>query len=66
MSKDETRKEDSIEKRLLDLHPKFLETIREVYPLAVLGSLCIAIASFTAETYPDAQIYAISAASMFF
>ena len=54
-----------IEKRLEDLHPKFLEAIRDAYPLAVLGSLCIATAAFTTQTYPNAQIYAISAASLF-
>jgi hypothetical protein len=36
-----------------------------VYPLAVLGSLCIAIAAFTSQTYPDTQQYAITAASLF-
>lgn len=50
---------------MVDLHPKFLETIKEVYPLAVLGSLCIAIAAFTKESYPEAQTYALTAASLF-
>jgi len=65
LEKERTKKEDTLEKRLVNLHPKFLETIKEVYPLAVLGSLCIAIAGFTAQTYPDAQTYAITAASLF-
>jgi hypothetical protein len=30
-----------------------------------LGSLCIAIAAFTSQTYPDTQTYAITAASLF-
>jgi hypothetical protein len=63
--KSESKKEDDLEKRLVDLHPKFLERIREVYPLAVLGSLCIAIGAFSSQPYPDAQPYAISAASLF-
>jgi hypothetical protein len=56
---------DDFEKKLMKFHPKFLETIREVYPLAVLGSLCIAIAAFTHESFPQAQVYAITAASLF-
>lgn len=58
-------KPKDIEKILIDLHPKFLEALRDVYPLAVLGSLCIAIAAFTTNTYPNAQVYAITAASLF-
>jgi hypothetical protein len=65
MNEEKPKKEDTLEKRLVDLHPKFLKTIKEVYPLAVLGSLCIAIAGFTAQTYPDAQTCAINAASLF-
>ena len=47
------------------MHPKFIEIVKEAYPLAVLGSMSIAIAAFTAQTYPEAQGYAISAASLF-
>jgi hypothetical protein len=65
LEKEEAKKEKSFEKRLVELHKEFLETIKDVYPLAVLGSLCIAIAAFTAQNYPDAQIYAITAASLF-
>jgi hypothetical protein len=63
--KEDSKKEKSIEERLIEYHPKFLEAIKEVYPLAVLGSLCIAIAAFTSQTYPDTPTYAITAASLF-
>jgi hypothetical protein len=59
-----TEEKTSIDK-IVEYHPKFLEAIREVYPLAVLGSLCIAISAFTMNNYPDVQAYALSAASMF-
>jgi hypothetical protein len=58
-------KEKSFEERLVELHPKFLETVKEVYPLAVLSSLCIAITAFTQQTYPQVQVYSITAASLF-
>jgi len=46
--------------------PKFLETVKETYYLAVLGSLCIAISSFTyQQNYAQAQAYAIAGASLF-
>lgn len=63
MAKEEARKED-FEKRIIASHPKFLETVKEIYPLAVLGSLCTTVAVF-AQTYPEAQAYAITAASLF-
>jgi hypothetical protein len=63
-SKEEKKHKDPL-KKLVDYHPEFLETIKEVYPLAVLGSLCIAISAFTAESYPEAQTYALTAASLF-
>jgi hypothetical protein len=65
LEKNRTKNEKSIEKELVELHQKFLDTIKEVYPLAVLGSLCVAIAAFTKETYPNAQVFAIAAASLF-
>jgi hypothetical protein len=58
-------KKETLEERLGKLHEKFLDDIKEVYPLAVLGSLCIAIAAFTKDSYPQAQAFAIVAASMF-
>jgi hypothetical protein len=61
----ETKTKKSIDKRVVELHPKFLEAIRDTYPLAVLGSLCIAIAAFSAQTYPNVQVYAITSASLF-
>lgn len=65
MGKNETKKDDSFEKIITELHPRFLGIVKQVYPLAVLGSLSIAVAAFTAETYPEAQVYAITAASLF-
>ena len=63
--KKEKIEEDSIEKIIVALHPKFIEIVKKVYPLAVLGSISIATAAFTAQTYPEAQGYAITAASLF-
>ncbi len=63
--KENTKKEQTTEEKLVGTHPKFLETIHEVYPLAVLGSLCIAISAFTQQEFPQAQIYAITGASLF-
>lgn len=63
--KEDIKKEQSVEDKLVATHPKFLETIREVYPLAVLGSLCIAISAFTQQDFPQAQVYAITGASLF-
>lgn len=63
--KEDAKKEKSIEDKLVETHSKFLETIREVYPLAVLGSLCIAISAFTQQSFPQAQIYALTGASLF-
>jgi hypothetical protein len=62
---EETKKEKNIEQQLIDYHKKFLDAIREAYPLAVLGSLCIAISAFTSQNFATAQTYAIIAASMF-
>ena len=58
--------EDRFKDKAAELHPAFLEAIREVYPLAVLGSLCIAIAAFTTQgELINAQTYAIIASSLF-
>jgi hypothetical protein len=51
--------------KISELHPKFIEAIREASPLAVLGSLCIAISAFTSQNFPDAQPFAITAATLF-
>lgn len=63
----EPSKEDNLdlEDKLARLHPRYLEIIREVYPLAVLGSLCIAISAFAHQSYPEAQAYALTSASLF-
>jgi len=61
----EEKKTDTFEQKLIRAHSKFLESIKDVYPLAVLGSLCIAISAFTKDAYPQAQVYAIVAASLF-
>ena len=62
---EKTEKPKTIEQRMKDYHPKFLEAIKDTYPLAVLGSLCIAISAFSSQNYTNVQVYAISAASMF-
>jgi hypothetical protein len=54
-----------IEKRLLDFFPKLIDIIKDILPLAILGSLCVAIASFTKSSYPDSSDWAISAATMY-
>ena len=61
----ETKEKKSFEEKLVALHPKFLETVKEVYPLAVLSSLCIAVTAFTQQTYPQIQPYSITAAGLF-
>lgn len=58
-------KEKDLEERLIDFHPRFLDMVKDVYPLAVLGSLCITIAAFTSQTYPEVQAYAVTAATLF-
>jgi hypothetical protein len=65
MSGTKEEKKKSFEEKLVELHPKFLETVREVYPLAVLSSLCIAVTAFTQQTYPQIQPYSITAAGLF-
>ncbi len=62
--KEETKKK-TIDDKLIEYHLKFLDAIKDVYPLAVLGSLCIAIAAFTGQNYQDIQPYAITAAALF-
>ena len=54
-----------LEDKLARLHPRFLEILKQVYPLAVLGSLCIAISAFAHQSYPEAQAYALTSASLF-
>jgi len=58
-------KGEDLEKKLVSLHPKFLAIIKEVYPLAVLGSLCVAISAFAHQSYPEAQAFALASASLF-
>jgi hypothetical protein len=58
-------KEEDFEHKLASFHPKFLRIIRRVYPLAVLGSLCVAISAFAHQSYPEAQAYALASASLF-
>jgi hypothetical protein len=67
MRMSESKKDDTIdlEEKLARLHPRFLEIIKEVYPLAVLGSLCVAISAFAHQSYPEAQAYALTSASLF-
>lgn len=65
MEKDETTEEYDHLRKFIDLHPKYLEALKDVYPLAVLGSLCIAIAAFSVQSYLDAVSYSITAASLY-
>jgi hypothetical protein len=67
MRMSESKNEDTIDlgERLERLHPRFLEILKEVYPLAVLGSLCIATSAFAHQSYPEAQAYALTSASLF-
>lgn len=58
-------KGDDLEKKLVSLHPKFLAILKEVYPLAVLGSLCVAISAFAHQSYPEAQAFALASAALF-
>ncbi|MCJ7633276.1 hypothetical protein MUP77_12905 [Candidatus Bathyarchaeota archaeon] len=61
----EEKKTESFEEKMMRAHSRFLEDVGKVYPLAVLGSLCIAISAFTKDTYPQAQAYSVVAASLF-
>lgn len=61
----DTTKDKELENVIRDSQPKFLEAVKETYYLAVLGSLCIAVSAFTQQTYPHAQAYAITGASLF-
>jgi hypothetical protein len=61
---DEKDNKYSFEK-LNALHPNFLEAVKEASPLAVLGSLCIAISAFTNQNFSVAQPFAITAATLF-
>lgn len=63
--KEDSKKEKSLEEKFVNTHAEFLKAIKEVYPLAVLGSLCIAISAFTQNNYPQAQAYAITGAALF-
>jgi hypothetical protein len=65
MSETKEEKKKSFEEKLVELHPKFLEIVRDVYPLAVLSSLCIAVTAFTQQTYPQIQPFSITAAGLF-
>jgi len=59
----------SIDRALLDFHPRFLKAIQSVYPLGVLSSLSMTVAafitSFGKESLALAQTYAIAASLMF-
>ena len=57
--------EDPIQTRIIQSLPKFLRALSQSYPLAVLTSLCIAITAFTAQSYPQVQLYSITAACLF-
>jgi hypothetical protein len=48
-----------------ELHPKFIKAIKETSPLAVLGSLCIAVSAFTSQNFSEALPFAITAATLF-
>ena len=58
-------KEDDFEKTLREIEPKLLKVIKETYPLAVLGLLCMAVAAFAQSNLPQATPYALTGASLF-
>jgi hypothetical protein len=64
-SKAGKRKEEGIEDRLTKLHPKFINLIKDVQPIAFLASLCLIIATFSQSEFGNAQVYAIAAAFAF-
>jgi hypothetical protein len=39
--KEDRKKEKSIEERLIEYHPKFLDAIKEVYPLSLFWVHCV-------------------------
>ena len=59
------KKNSTILDKVESFHPEFLEAIREVYPLAVLSSLSIAISAFSQDKFISAQGYAIAAGISF-
>jgi hypothetical protein len=63
--KTEEPKEKELEDVIVTSQPKFLKGVQETYFLAVLGSLCIAVSAFTQQSYPQAQVYAVTGASLF-
>ena len=65
MEEEGIRKDRDFEEVIIASQPKFLEIVKETYYLAVLGSLCIAVSSFTQQNYPQVQPYAITGASLF-
>jgi hypothetical protein len=62
---DDGNKVQSLEGEVIKFHAHFLEAIKDTYPLAVLGSLCIAIAAFTKTTAPSSSDYAALSATLF-
>lgn len=71
MAEEVKAKEDSNSKidypfdKMVELHQSFLKAVKETSPLAVLGSLSIAVSAFTQTNYSQVQSYAVAAATMF-
>ncbi len=61
----EKKSKRSLNDFMLKSNEKVLAVLKEVSYLAVLGSLCIAIAAFTGNEYPEVQTYALTAATFF-
>lgn len=61
------RKKDdsSLAIKAWSFHQKFLQSVKEVYPLAVLSSFSIAISTFSRDISISAQGYAIGAGMCF-
>lgn len=55
----------SFEEKVKEIHPKFMEALRELYPLIVLSSFSIVIANFSQTNFVGAQSYAVGAAAVF-
>jgi hypothetical protein len=63
--KEDGKSSESIEKTLEDKLPVFLKSVKEASPLAVLSSICIAVAAFTHTVYPTASAFALAGATSF-
>ncbi|WNZ29545.1 MAG: hypothetical protein IAX21_01345 [Candidatus Bathyarchaeota archaeon] len=61
----EKKSKSSLNDLMLKSHETVLSVLKQVSYLAVLGSLCIAIATLTGKENPEVQVYALTAATLF-